>query len=194
MRILIAEDETIIRLDLRGILEHAGLEVCGEAKNGEEAVELARELAPDLAILDVKMPRLDGLEAARRIYAERPLPIVILTAFSARSLVAEAVDAGVFAYLVKPFRPQEILCAIETAAARHDDLLHARRALGRKLPERSEADLRHGHGRRRQRLAAADRNDVRGRPRRVGRPRRTPVSRTSSPDREWWRLAMLLDR
>jgi two-component system, response regulator PdtaR len=134
MRILIAEDETIIRIDIRGVIEHAGFEVCGEAKDGEEAVELARSLAPDLAILDVKMPRLDGLAAARRIYAERPLPIVMLTAFSQRKLVAEAVQAGVFAYLVKPFRPQEIVCAVETAAARHGDLQSARRELGRKPP------------------------------------------------------------
>jgi len=134
MRILIAEDETIIRMDMRGVIEHAGFEVCGEAKDGEEAVELARSLAPDLAILDVKMPRLDGLAAARRIYAEGPLPIVMLTAFSQRKLVAEAVQAGVFAYLVKPFRPQEIVCTIETAAARHGDLQSARRELGRKPP------------------------------------------------------------
>jgi AmiR/NasT family two-component response regulator len=135
MRILIAEDETIIRLDLRGLLEKAGFEVCGEARDGLEAVELARTLEPDLAILYVKMPNLDGVEAARRICAERPIAIVMLTAFSQRSLVREAIGAGAFAYLVKPFRAQDLLPAIETAAARHDELLRARRELGRKPPE-----------------------------------------------------------
>ena len=81
MRILIAEDETIIRLDLRGLLERSGYEVVGEARDGEEAVELARALEPDLAVMDVKMPRLDGIDAARRMLEERPLPIVMLTAF-----------------------------------------------------------------------------------------------------------------
>ena len=94
MRILLAEDETIIRLDLRGIIERAGFEVCAEARDGEEAVELARSEQPDLAILDVKMPRLDGIEAARRILGERPIPIVMLTAYSQADLVARAVEAG----------------------------------------------------------------------------------------------------
>jgi DNA-binding NarL/FixJ family response regulator len=134
MHILIAEDETIIRMDLRVLLERLGFDVCGEARDGEEAVELARTLEPDLAIMDVKMPRLDGIEAARRICAERPIPIVMLTAFSQRRLVVEAIGAGAFAYLVKPFRPQDLIPAIETAAARHDELLRARRELGRKPP------------------------------------------------------------
>ena len=94
VRILIAEDETIIRLDLRDLLERAGFEVCAEAKDGEEAVELARSERPDVAILDVKMPRLDGIEAARRILDERPLPIVMLTAYGQEELVARAVEAG----------------------------------------------------------------------------------------------------
>jgi two-component system, response regulator PdtaR len=135
MRILIAEDETIIRLDLRGILEQAGFEVCGEARDGREAIDLARDLEPDLAIMDVKMPEVDGIEAARRICAERPIPIVMLTAYSQRRLVTEAIDAGAYGYLVKPFRPQDLLPAIETAAARHDQLLRTRRELGRKPPE-----------------------------------------------------------
>ena len=130
LRILVAEDATIIRMDLCTLLQRAGFEVCGEARDGEEAVELARALAPDLAILDVKMPRLDGIEAARRMNAERPLPIVMLTAFSQRSLIAKAVDAGAFGYLVKPFRPQDLVPAIETAVARHQELLAARRQLG----------------------------------------------------------------
>ena len=122
MRILIAEDETIIRLDLRALLERAGFEVCAEASDGEEAVELARAEQPDLAVLDVKMPRLDGIEAARRILDERPIPIVMLTAYGEQELVSRAVEAGVFGYLVKPFRETDLLPAIETARARHDEL------------------------------------------------------------------------
>ncbi len=122
MRILLAEDETIIRLDLRKTLEEAGFEVCAEARNGEEAVELARRELPDLALLDVKMPGLDGIEAARRILAERPIPIVMLTAYGQDELVARAVEAGVFGYLVKPFRELDLLPAIRAAVARHAEL------------------------------------------------------------------------
>lgn len=122
MRILVAEDETIIRLDLRTTLEEAGFEVCAEARNGEEAVELAASERPDLAILDVKMPKLDGIEAARRILAERPIPIVMLTAYGQEELVARAVEAGVFGYLVKPFREADLLPAIHAARARHAEL------------------------------------------------------------------------
>ncbi len=116
MRILVAEDETIIRLDLRDLLERAGFEVCAEARDGEEAVELARSEQPDLAIMDVKMPRMDGIEAARRILNERPIPIVMLTAYGQDELVSRAVEAGVFGYLVKPFREQDLLPAIPLAA------------------------------------------------------------------------------
>ena len=126
MRILVAEDETIIRLDLRDLLERAGFEVCAEARDGEEAVALARSEAPDLAVMDVKMPRLDGIEAARRILAERPIPIVMLTAYGQEELVARAVEAGVFGYLVKPFREQDLLPAIRAARARHEELLSVR--------------------------------------------------------------------
>ena len=122
LRILIAEDETIIRLDLRDVLERAGHEVCAEARDGEEAVALALSERPELAILDVKMPRLDGIEAARRILAERPVPIVMLTAYGQEELVARAVEAGVFGYLVKPFRETDLLPAIQTARARHAEL------------------------------------------------------------------------
>jgi len=122
VRILVAEDETIIRLDLRRTLEEAGFEVCAEARTGEEAVALAASERPELAILDVKMPELDGIEAARRIMAERPIPIVMLTAYGQDELVARAVEAGVFGYLVKPFRENDLLPAIETARARHDEL------------------------------------------------------------------------
>jgi two-component system, response regulator PdtaR len=122
VRVLIAEDETIIRLDLRTLLERAGFEVCAEARDGEEAVELARETQPEVAVLDVKMPRLDGIEAARRILDERPIPIVMLTAYGQDELVSRAVEAGVFGYLVKPFREQDLLPAIAAARARHEEL------------------------------------------------------------------------
>jgi AmiR/NasT family two-component response regulator len=126
VRILIAEDETLIRLDLRSILERAGFEVCAEAHDGEEAVECARRTAPDLAILDVKMPRLDGIEAARKILDERPIPIVIVTAYGQEELVSRAVEAGVFGYLVKPFRETDLLPAIQAARARHAELAELR--------------------------------------------------------------------
>ena len=122
LRILIAEDETIIRLDLRSLLETAGFEVCAEARDGQEAVELARSTAPDLAVLDVKMPRLDGIDAARASLEERPIPIVMLTAYGQDELVARAVEAGVFGYLVKPFREGDLLPAIRTALARFAEL------------------------------------------------------------------------
>ncbi len=122
LRILIAEDESIIRLDLRRTLEDAGYAVCAEARNGAEAVELARSEEPDLAVLDVKMPELDGIEAARKILAERPIPIVMLTAYGREELVSRAVEAGVFGYLVKPFRESDLLPAIHAARARHAEL------------------------------------------------------------------------
>jgi response regulator NasT len=122
VRVLIAEDETIIRLDLKELLERAGFEVCAEARDGVEAVELARSEEPDVAVLDVKMPRLDGIEAARRILDERPIPIVMLTAYGQDELVSRAIEAGVFGYLVKPFREQDLLPAIQTARARYEEL------------------------------------------------------------------------
>jgi two-component system, response regulator PdtaR len=126
MRILIAEDETIIRLDLRDLLERAGHEVVAEARDGEEAVALAREHDPELAVMDVKMPRLDGIEAAKRILADRPIPIVMLTAYGQDELVGRAVEAGVFGYLVKPFREQDLVPAIAAAQARHAELQEVR--------------------------------------------------------------------
>jgi two-component system, response regulator PdtaR len=126
MRILVAEDETIIRLDLCGLLERAGYEVVAEARDGIEAVDLAREHEPDLAVMDVKMPRLDGIDAARKMLEERPIPIVMLTAFDQRELVDRAAEAGVYGYLVKPFREQDVVPAIETARARHEELAAAR--------------------------------------------------------------------
>lgn len=122
LRVLIADDETIIRLDLRGMLEADGFKVCGEATDGAEAVTLARELAPDLAIMDVRMSRLDGVEAAERILAERRLPIVMLTGYHNEALVHRAVNAGVFGYVPKPFREQDVRTAIRVARARHAEV------------------------------------------------------------------------
>src|ERR1700756_4444379 len=116
------------------MLAQAGFEVCAEARDGEEAVELARSEQPDLAVLDVKMPKLDGIEAARRILEERPIPIVMLTAYGQEELVSRAVEAGVFGYLVKPFREQDLLPAIVAARARHDEL-QALRAEAESLAE-----------------------------------------------------------
>ncbi len=117
-RVVIAEDEAIIRLDLKEILLTEGFEIVGETGRGDEAVELVAATAPDLAILDVKMPGLDGISAARQITAEHRVPVLILTAFSQRSLIEEARDAGVQAYLVKPFQRGELIPAIEVALAR----------------------------------------------------------------------------
>jgi CheY-like chemotaxis protein len=141
MRVLIADDETIIRLDLRGMLEAAGYEV-QEARDGAEAVLLAESWEPDVVLLDVRMPVLDGIEAARRIIASRPVPVVLLTAYSEAGLIDRAVGAGVFAYLVKPFTEAEIVPAIETAWARHADWLDSRRELGRRaVPATQTVDV-----------------------------------------------------
>ena len=122
MRILVAEDETLIRLDLCELLERAGHEVCAQAKDGAEAVTLARTLQPDIAVLDVKMPRLDGIEAARRILDQRPIPVVIVSAYTERALVDRAVESGVFGYLAKPFREEDVVPALATAVARFEEL------------------------------------------------------------------------
>ena len=120
-RILIAEDETLIRMDLSEMLRENGYEVVGEATNGEEAVALANELKPDLAILDVKMPKLDGISAAEKIV--EIAPVLMLTAFSQKDLVERALDAGVMAYVVKPFTIDDLIPAIEIAATRHAQML-----------------------------------------------------------------------
>ena len=120
-RVVIAEDEAIIRLDLKEILESEGYEVVGETGRGDEAVELVALHQPDLAILDVKMPGLDGIEAARRISSEHRTAALILTAFSQRNLIEDARDAGVAAYLVKPFQRSELIPAIEVAVARFEE-------------------------------------------------------------------------
>jgi len=118
VRVVIAEDEAIIRLDLKETLEEEGYEVVGETGRGDEAVSLVRELQPDLAILDIKMPGLDGIQAAREISASRRAAVLILTAFSQRDLVQQATDAGAMYYLVKPFQKRALIPAIEVALAR----------------------------------------------------------------------------
>ncbi len=121
-RVLVAEDDAIIRLDLGTLLEASGLEVCGEARDGLEAVELALSLEPDLVVMDVRMPGLDGIDAAMRILERRSVPIVMLTGFGRDDLVERAVDAGVFAFLSKPFHADDLVSALRTARARHAEL------------------------------------------------------------------------
>jgi AmiR/NasT family two-component response regulator len=121
-RVVIAEDEALIRLDLAEMLGEEGYDVVGQAGDGERAVELAEELRPDLVVLDVKMPKLDGISAAQRIAEQRIAPVVILTAFSQRDLVERARDAGAMAYLVKPFSKTDLVPAIEMAVSRFAEL------------------------------------------------------------------------
>ncbi|HEX8004065.1 MAG TPA: response regulator [Mycobacteriales bacterium] len=153
-RVLIAEDEALIRLDLREMLEEEGYEVCGEAGDGETAVRLAEELRPELVMLDVKMPVLDGIAAAERIAAQRIAPVVILTAFSQRELVEKAREAGAMAYLVKPFQKKDLLPTIEMALSRYAELVGLEAEVGdlqgrleaRKLVERAKGVLMSEHG------------------------------------------------
>ena len=121
-RVLIAEDEALIRMDLAEMLRDEGYEVVGEAGDGQEAVDLAESLQPDLVIMDVKMPRRDGIDAASEIAGKRIAPIVILTAFSQRELVERARDAGAMAYLVKPFNINDLIPAIEVAVSRFGEI------------------------------------------------------------------------
>ncbi len=122
VRVVIAEDEAIVRLDLKEIMEEEGYEVVGETGRGDEAVELVRQHQPDLAILDIKMPGMDGLAAAREINSERLCAVLILTAFSQRDLIEQARNAGALAYLVKPFQKSELLPAIEMAIGRFAEM------------------------------------------------------------------------
>ena len=153
-RVVIAEDEAIIRLDLKELLEEEGYEVVGETGRGDEAVELVRELRPDLAILDIKMPGLDGLTAARHIVGERLSAVLILTAFSQRDLVEQARDAGAIGYIVKPFQKSDLIPAIEVALGRHKELEDLARDVGdlkdrlegRKILDRAKGILRDQHG------------------------------------------------
>ena len=153
-RVVIAEDEAISRLDLKELLEEEGYEVVGETGRGDEAVELVRELRPDLAILDIKMPGLDGLTAARHIVGERLSAVLILTAFSQRDLVEQARDAGAIGYIVKPFQKSDLIPAIEVALGRHKELEDLARDVGdlkdrlegRKILDRAKGILRDQHG------------------------------------------------
>jgi len=122
IRVVIAEDEAIIRLDLKETLEEEGYEVVGETGRGDKAVDLVRELRPDLAILDIKMPGMDGIEAARSITKDRICGVLVLTAFSQREVIEQARDAGALAYLVKPFQKTDLVPAIEVAIARFREM------------------------------------------------------------------------
>jgi AmiR/NasT family two-component response regulator len=147
IRVVIAEDEAIIRLDLKESLEEEGYEVVGEAGRGDQAIELARELRPDLAILDIKMPGVDGLTAARTIAAERLCAVLMLTAFSQREIIEEARDAGALAYLVKPFQKNDLIPAIEVAIGRFRELQQLDNevdALGEQLETRKVIDRAKG--------------------------------------------------
>ncbi|MGB3893229.1 MAG: ANTAR domain-containing response regulator [Mycolicibacter sinensis] len=153
-RVLIAEDEALIRLDLAEMLREEGYEVVGEAGDGQEAVELAELLRPDLVILDVKMPRRDGIDAASEIAAKRIAPIVMLTAFSQRDLVERARDAGAMAYLVKPFTAGDLVPAIELAVSRSEEITALEREVStlseqlatRKVIERAKGLLQSRQG------------------------------------------------
>ena len=123
LRIVIADDEPIIRLDLRKTLENMGHQVVGEAGDGAKAVEIARELKPDIIILDIKMPEMDGIEAAKVVTTESIAPVLLLTAYSQKDLVDRAKDAGVFAYLVKPFKEADLLPAMEIAISRYEEFV-----------------------------------------------------------------------
>ncbi len=153
-RVIVAEDEAIIRLDLKELLEEEGFEVIGETGRGDEAVELVRDLRPDLAILDIKMPGLDGLSAARQITGERLAAVLILTAFSQRDLVEQARDAGAMSYIVKPFQKSDLIPAIELAIGRHAELRSLENEVGdlaerleaRKIIDRAKGVLMDEHG------------------------------------------------
>jgi response regulator NasT len=151
--VVIAEDEALIRLDLAEMLRDEGYQVVGEAGDGQEAVDLAEALRPDLVIMDVKMPRRDGIDAAAEIAAKRIAPIVILTAFSQRDLVEKARDAGAMAYLVKPFSISDLIPAIEVALSRFAEITELEREVAdlgerletRKLVERAKGLLQARH-------------------------------------------------
>src|SRR3954447_1103949 len=153
-RVLVAEDEALIRLDLKEMLEEEGYDVVGEAGDGEEAVRLAEELQPDLVILDVKMPVLDGISAAEQIVGNRIAPVVMLTAFSQRDLVERAVEAGAMAYLVKPFAKSDLIPTIEVAISRAAQMGALEAEVGdlterletRKVVDRAKGRLQADHG------------------------------------------------
>src|SRR5213079_636576 len=154
VRVVLAEDEAIIRLDLKEILEEEDYEVVGETGRGDHAIDLVRKLDPDLAILDIKMPGMDGLTAARTIAGERLAAVLILTAFSQHDLVDQARDAGALAYLVKPFQKIDLIPAIEMALGRfeeisaleHENADLAERLEARKTIDRAKGRLMDEHG------------------------------------------------
>ncbi|MFJ4712373.1 ANTAR domain-containing response regulator [Streptomyces sp. NPDC088785] len=153
-RVVIAEDEALIRLDLKEMLEEEGYTVVGEAGDGEQAIELAREHRPDLVILDVKMPKMDGISAAEKIAEESIAPVLMLTAFSQRDLVERARDAGAMAYLVKPFSKSDVVPAIEMAVSRFTELKTLEKEVAdltqrletRKLVDRAKSVLQTEYG------------------------------------------------
>jgi response regulator NasT len=122
LRVVVVEDEGLIRMDIVATLQEAGYEVVGEGSDGEEAIKLATELTPDLVVMDIKMPKLDGISAAEKI-GELKIPVVLLTAFSQSDLVARAAEAGAMAYVTKPFKPTDLLPAIQIALSRHEELV-----------------------------------------------------------------------
>ncbi|MHB1190942.1 MAG: ANTAR domain-containing response regulator, partial [Armatimonadota bacterium] len=130
LRILIADDESIIRLDLKNILENMGHKVVAEAGDGKTAVELAKRSEIDLAILDIKMPEMDGLDAAKAITDEKLCPVLLLTAYSQQDLIQRAREAGVFGYLVKPFKETDLLPAIEIAISRYREMQALEKEVG----------------------------------------------------------------
>lgn len=153
-RIIIADDESLIRLDLREMLTHLGYEVIAEAGDGRSAMDLARKLRPDLLIMDIKMPDLDGISAAEELTRDRIAPVVLLTAYSDQGLVERAREAGVVGYVVKPFREAELMPVIELSRARFDEFRALEREVGnlkdaletRKLIERAKGVLMETHG------------------------------------------------
>ena len=153
VRVVLAEDEAIIRLDLKEILEEEDYEVVGETGRGDHAIDLVRKLGPDLAILDIKMPGMDGLTAARTIAGERLAAVLILTAFSQHDLVDQARDAGALAYLVKPFQKSDLIPAIEMALGRFEQIVSlehenadlAERLEARKIIDRAKGRLMDEH-------------------------------------------------
>ena len=158
-KILIAEDEAIIRLDLKEMLEEEGLDVVAEASDGEAAIRLAREQSPDLVIMDIKMPGMDGLAAAERIIEEGLGAVLILTAFSQKDLVQRAADAGAMGYLVKPFQKSDLMPAIDIALARNAELIAVRKEAkdkGEQLDARKSIDRAKGHLMDRQGMTEAD--------------------------------------
>ena len=154
LRILLADDEAILRLDLREMLADAGHEIVGEAANGQEAVKLAAELKPDFIIMDVKMPIMDGITAAKIIAADNIAPVLLLTAYSQQDIVEQASDAGVIAYLVKPVREEQLFPAMEIAAKRFQEMHKLNLELDklkesletRKLLDRAKGILMAAHG------------------------------------------------